>query len=930
MTHTFRTITGALIASLSLCSGGSLAADDAAPAPPSKMPITRDTWVSAVGSEVDGNNGGSARLKLKGIQEWSLVDVDPAPLKGRVVKKATLHVRLGGNERLHRVAVGTLGAEWAEGTGSSYDKIDDAASYLHRIRPDRPWALHGGDMNHVMLGEGGTIWAMRDATAPDADGWQTIEVDPRVIAARGAGLSYGFVLMDDTGTELTRDGEKVTIRLFPNRYVFSKDSNRASAPYFTVELGAKDDQPPAAPRAMKGDPADLRGGESLITWEVPEDAGPAGTLGFVATIDGREVPRELMPMAGRPGQRVEMHVRDLKIAPGATIRVEVRAVDAAGNVGPAASLSARTSGLKAIPLPPATIADVAPRPDLPLPNLGPAQVAVIDELDKVRPSDGSVVPASPPGHLAANHLWDAQSRKVRLAAARNEFVAFQVVARGGTKPVRPEITWAKSSNDGVFKSKIGRFEMVNTPAGPMPDPIVPLEVPSAAGPEHQAMHVEVYVGHDAAPGVHQGSLTLKHGDDLLKMPIELTVHAFALPDRLSFLPEMNCYGLPAETERDYYRLAHENRTVINRLPYSQRGEVADGCAPGWDAATKTLDWTEWDRRFGPLLDGSAFADLPRKNVPIEVFYLPLHENWPTPMEGHYNGSAWADEAFPSSYWEAFTAASKGMTEHVRDRKWSSTLFHGFLNNKHDYKRNGWSRGSSPWLLDEPASFQDFWALRSYAKAFDEGVGAVRPRPANVIFRADISRPQWRRETLDGLLGYNVISSAFRTYRGLTLDRKRKFGEMIIEYGSTVPVSGPAMQPAAWCLDVWALGGDGVIPWQTVGRRESWDQGDELSLFYPGRARQGEPKVVPSVRLKAYRRGQQDIEYLELYRASQKAPRWALGDTVRDTLALAAQRRGTATPAVEDAGRLDYDAIRASALAGLRARLAKTLDATQAK
>jgi hypothetical protein len=460
----------------------------------------------------------------------------------------------------------------------------------------------------------------------------------------------------------------------------------------------------------------------------------------------------------------------------------------------------------------------------------------------------------------------------------------------------------------------------------MPDPIVPLDVPSSAGPEHQAFHVEVHVGHDAAPGLHQGMLTLKHGDDLLTLPIELTVHPFTLPDRLSFLPEMNCYGLPGATERAYYRLAHENRTVINRLPYSQRGEIAEGCAPTWNAATRSLDWTAWDKRFGPLLDGSAFADLPRKGVPIEVFYLPVHENWPSPMEGDYNGSAWADEAFPASYWEAFTAASRGMAQHIRDRGWNSTLFQGFLNNKHDFKRNGWSRGSSPWLLDEPASFQDFWALRSYAKAFDEGVAAVSPRPENVIFRADISRPQWRRETLDGLLGYNVISSAFRTYRTLVLDRKRKFGEMIVEYGSTVPVEGPAIQPAAWCLDVWALGGDGVIPWQTIGRRESWDAGDELSLFYPGRGGAGEPDVIPSVRLKAYRRGQQDIEYLELYRASLKVPRWALGDSVRSTLALAAQRRGTATPAVEDAGRLDYDAIRAAALAELRARLARALTA----
>ena len=55
-----------------------------------RLDIARDTWVSAVGSEADGNNGGASRLKLKSIQEMSLIDVDPAPLRGHVIKSATL------------------------------------------------------------------------------------------------------------------------------------------------------------------------------------------------------------------------------------------------------------------------------------------------------------------------------------------------------------------------------------------------------------------------------------------------------------------------------------------------------------------------------------------------------------------------------------------------------------------------------------------------------------------------------------------------------------------------------------------------------------------------------------------------------------------------------------------------------------------------
>src|SRR5262249_12555049 len=157
--------------------------------------------------------------------------------------------------------------------------------------------------------------------------------------------------------------------------------------------------------------------------------------------------------------------------------------------------------------------------------------------------------------------------------------------------------------------------------------IVPLDGRAGGAVADQAsrsLHCEVYVPHEAEPGEHKGRLVLKVDGASQALDVSLRVWDFALPDHLSFLPEMNCYDLPAD-ERDYNRLAHRHRTVLNRVPYHQNGRVADGCAPAWDG--RKLDWSAWDRRFGPLLDGSAFADLPRRGVPLECFYLPLHENW---------------------------------------------------------------------------------------------------------------------------------------------------------------------------------------------------------------------------------------------------------------------------------------------------------------
>ena len=106
--------------------------------------------------------------------------------------------------------------------------------------------------------------------------------------------------------------------------------------------------------------------------------------------------------------------------------------------------------------------------------------------------------------------------------------------------------------------------------------------------------------------------------------------------------------------------------------------------------------------------------------------------------------------------------------------------------------------------------------------------------------------------------------------------------------------------------------------------------DELALFYPlagqGPAAGGGPGVVPSVRLKAYRRGQQDVEYLVLWSVHRGLPRWAVGRQVRDLLRLAGSRQATETGGAEDAGRIDYASLRPQQLWSLRVRLGEALSA----
>jgi len=76
------------------------------------LDVTRDTWVSEVGREADGNNGAAPRLKLKSIQEMTLLDVDARSLCGRTIRSAELHLKLAGDQPLLRVTVSSVGAEW--------------------------------------------------------------------------------------------------------------------------------------------------------------------------------------------------------------------------------------------------------------------------------------------------------------------------------------------------------------------------------------------------------------------------------------------------------------------------------------------------------------------------------------------------------------------------------------------------------------------------------------------------------------------------------------------------------------------------------------------------------------------------------------------------------------------------------------------------
>ncbi|MDO5308900.1 MAG: DUF4091 domain-containing protein [Planctomycetia bacterium] len=938
-----------------------------------RLPVTRDLWVSSAHGEEQGNNGATPRLKVKGYQEFSLLDFDVSPVRGKRITRARLHLTLAGQERLYRVGVSTITQDWLEGSGENYAQAHDASSFRWRrfeVEPWRGWEANAltisnnySDITSVIFGCGGSFWRHSDATAPDAQGVQTVELDPDLVVARALGLSYGFVLFDDTGTELQRsgdNGEDVEIRLFPNRFLYSREQNRACQPWLTVEYEDPTEEEltynsPQAPQDLEVDARDLPCGAATLRWR-QGNLRDEHIIGYQLYLDG-----ELLPPSQTPSPTWGTNVRQndvetfettlANLTPGQTYSCELYALDYLGRRSAPATVRLQPQTHKFQTWEELTqCSDKHEEVSNSFNNKNKKQltstastwrdgeVAILDEFVKMD-DDNVFIPSNLPiDYWRRNALWNADAAEITLNSARNEFIGFQLAFRGQSRRVKVKLTWDDPESDDATIEKADltaqfyRYERVATPRGEMVDPTTPLDrekniVQLRQG--NDALYCEIFVPENAMPGVRHGRLEiLSDRNEKFYALVDLTIWNFALPNQLSFFPEMNCYGLP-ENERDYYRLAQLHRTYINRVPYSHRGTVGDGLAPVWDAERQRFQWDQWRNRFGDYLDGSAFADLPRGSVPIEAFYLPIFENFPADVfRGFLGVNDWPEEeTFTQQYRDEFHAGVVDFAREITENKWNQTRFFFFLNNKNDYKRNGWSRASSPWLLDEPASYRDFAALQFYGQALhnalDDAQARYNARADALDFRADISRPQWERDSLRGVLGtYVVATDVFKRYRAITSARVRAERRLLYLYGSTAAVHEDGYQPVLWSLDAWSLGADGVVPWQTIGTHDSWQTGDELSLFYPGRS-DAEPSVVPSIRLKAYRRGQQDVEYLTLLQHELRLGREELANALREYLRL--DDATTTRNQSEDAGASGYNASAPERLALMRREIGQRIN-----
>jgi hypothetical protein len=254
-------------------------------------------------------------------------------------------------------------------------------------------------------------------------------------------------------------------------------------------------------------------------------------------------------------------------------------------------------------------------------------------------SDGEKVERDDRAHAlkARNAVWDG--RTVRLVAARNEVVAFQVIVeadgaglgklslalpelrrRGGPEAIayalpatdptlsagRPIQLFSVNYMNVTAESHADWAWKPGSPAAPRdtlgwkPVQLVPENAragrggfPLAVGPGlGQALWVEVYVGRDRRAGVYEGRLTITADGEATVVPVELRVFDFPLPDENS-LPAMVYF------ERDqpdlyqgqnldpaFHRFAHRHRVELVHAYDEATVEAQRGRFDGSDFAAR--------------------------------------------------------------------------------------------------------------------------------------------------------------------------------------------------------------------------------------------------------------------------------------------------------------------------------------------------------
>jgi len=501
-----------------------------------------------------------------------------------------------------------------------------------------------------------------------------------------------------------------------------------------------------------------------------------------------------------------------------------------------------------------------------------------------------------------SRIWDASLARVRLLAGRNEFVGFQVVVEKTGQDTLKGVDLAvsdlsgpvtiESENVRLYREWYHRFDGIMYPdllvpfkTGGSSFQVRPFSIPDpqittfqGIEQNNQAVFVDVYIPHHAVAGNYTGTVTITAEGQLSReIALEVRVLDFELSDRTHYGTEFNCYGdigpgwkishtwdtaaLHDSLERVVQRSLHEHRVYMNRMPYSHNpaSQASFRCAPelssGVGESLTISDWTEYDKRFGPYFDGSAFTGNPRSGVPIPFYYLPFHTEWPVRMPVPRDTTVFHDQNYIAGWTKIVTEFER----HINERGWRLTGFFCYQNEKEHF-------GYVPWDLDEPTRPGDYRALNFFAGMFHQGL--VGDGAAKMLYRCDMGHFSYMQGELDEAVDIWVINRG--DYPESRVRQRITAGDIAWTYGDAPMIYESMAENYYDFFSNWARGARGYCYWDTfqAWSGDAWNDNHDGStnIFYPGMAGYTDMVghvVCPSLRLKAIRDCTELMEALHL-------------------------------------------------------------------
>jgi hypothetical protein len=530
---------------------------------------------------------------------------------------------------------------------------------------------------------------------------------------------------------------------------------------------------------------------------------------------------------------------------------------------------------------------------------GIARVWAVDDSEKIKRDDLDHPLADSPENL----VWDGE--KIRIFGARNEIIAFQLIIQAAE-------TGAQGIDIRVSDLSQGSFRIPGSDSGPsdpydyrgkaielftehylqiterstggtswtrsaapsnyylgwIPDILIPFSAPSGMGGApfdispntNQAVWVDITIPRDVPAGTLNGEVQISsQGIVTQRIPLELRVYNFILSDETHF-PNMFAisphdislrHGLDLDSEEyyevlvRYHQMAHRHRM---------------------DLVQAVRNISQVRRFHNRYLTGALYQEKngyagPGEGVGNRTFSIGLYGNLPTEYGG--NISNWSQEL----WWEGSNAWATWFAENAPEVSIHKYLTPDEPDNPSDLRaikaQAGWS-DSNPGMGNTIPNLVTHWIAPEYQGYVDIWSISTNHALSNTNPNTDPEFVQAEREAGNQIGVYNG-------YRPAT-------GSILIDTDAVdfrvIPWIGwkyDLDHYFYWMTTYWTDWTNNARRWNIFTNPQTKQNhgNGEGTFFYPGQDKiyieedRGLPGPLASIRMKNWRRGMQDYEYLWL-------------------------------------------------------------------